>query len=494
MPHHAKGQNRATSLLNACILVLLLAVPWSSLAPAVWLAAGDRLLARQEFPRAEDAYRRAQAAGAAAEDLHLRAGLLSLACGRLDEAAAAFREAARGRTQAAAWTYLGDAAARRGDLTEALSWWRLALSLGGSAPLQHRIGWAEMRRGHFRQAAEALERSRGAGNRPCLASLGLAALHAHEAPERALGWLREPCQEAPWTDLWTWWPALAPPALDRARLEVALNEAAASDDLVQRAVVLGKAFTALGLPSLAEREWLTVLAHRPQWGTAWAYLGHARARLGKPALEALQRAVFLEPQSEQTWYFLGRWWAANGVPQVAAEAFRKGLEGHPDNLALTLELAFALAAARDYQGASEVLDRAEALADESPATFHLAVGRFYLERLVQVHERGLPAAARALEKAPARAEAHELMGWAAWLTGDGTRAEAELSRAVEMDPLSASAWYHRAAMLAATGRAMAAREAYMRAVVLDPLGFYGARAAKALREMQACLGPLTEGR
>ncbi|MBC7225423.1 MAG: tetratricopeptide repeat protein, partial [Anaerolineae bacterium] len=391
------------------------------------------------------------------------------------EAPAAFREAARGRTQAAAWTYLGDVAARRGDLTEALSWWRLALPLGDPAPLLHRIGWAQMRRGHFREAEEALAAAWKAGDRPCLAALGLAAAHAHEAPDKALGWLREPCREVPWADLWTWWPALSLQALDRAGLEAALTEAVASDNPVPRAVVLGKAFTALGLPSLAEREWLTVVAHRPQWGTAWAYLGHARARLGKPALEDLQRAVFLEPQSEQTWYFLGRWWAANGVPQVAAEAFRNGLRAHPDNLALTLELAFALAAARDYQGAGEMLDRAASLAEEQPSTFYRAVARFYLERLVQVHERGLPAAARFLEEAPSSAEAHELMGWAAWLIGDTARAEAELSRAVEMAPLSASAWYHRAAMLAATGRAMAAREAYMRAVVLDPLGFYGAR-------------------
>ena len=75
--------------------------------------------------------------------------------------------------------------------------------------------------------------------------------------------------------------------------------------------------------------------------------------------------------------------------------------------------------------------------------------------------------------------------WAAWLSGDPGRAEEELTRALEMNPHSPAAWYHWGVVLAAQGRVMAAREAYMRVVVLDPGGYYGSRAAKALREMQA---------
>jgi tetratricopeptide (TPR) repeat protein len=482
----------AGRLVGALALALLGFLPWGSLAPEVWLGAGDRLLGQQAFVQAEEAYLRAQAAGAPGPDLRLRAGLLALACGRLDQAEAALREAAQGRTLTRAWAALGDLAARRGDLTAAVSWWRVALSAGEEAGVLHRIGWAEARRGRFREAELALARAWAAGERTCPVAFGLAALAAHETPSEGLRWLREPCQEAPWDRLWTWWPALAPDALDRGRLEEALTQAAEAVDPLQRAAGLGRAFTALGLPSLAEREWLTVLAQRPDWGAAWAYLGHARARLGKPALEDLERGVALEPQSEEAWYFLGRWWAANGVPQVAAEAFRKGMEAHPDSPALTLELAYALAAARDYAGAEEHFARAEGLAEGDPGPF-LATARFYLEHLVQVRERGLPAAARAVGLAPSQAEAHDLLGWGAWLTGDAARAEEELAQALALDPRLASAWYHRAAMWAAQGRAMAAREAYMRAVVLDPSGFYGARAAKALREMQACSGPL-EGR
>ncbi|MGC8838903.1 MAG: tetratricopeptide repeat protein [Anaerolineae bacterium] len=479
-------------LVGALVLALLGLLPWGSLAPEVWLRAGDRFLGQQAFGRAEEAYLSARAAGAPGPDLRLRAGLLALACGRDDLAEAALREAAGDRTLQEAWATLGDLSARRGDLSAAVSWWQIALSRGQKANLLHRIGWAELQRGRFREAGWALEATWTAGDQTCPVTFGLAALAAHEAPSEGLRWLREPCQEAPWGDLWTWWPALAPDALDPRRLEEALGQAMEDEDPVQRAARLGQTFTSLGLPSLAEREWLTVLAQRPDWGVAWAYLGHARARLGKPALEDLERAVALDPQSEETWYFLGRWWAANGVPQVAAEAFRKGLEVHPDSLALTLELAYALAAARDYAGAEALFARAQDLAEEDAGPF-LAAARFYLEHLLQVQERGLPAAEQAVSLAPESAEAHELVGWGAWLAGDAARAEEELALALELDPHLAAAWYHRAAVWASQGRAMAAREAYMQAVVLDPSGFYGARAAKALREMQACSGPL-EGR
>ncbi|MGQ9715916.1 MAG: tetratricopeptide repeat protein, partial [Anaerolineae bacterium] len=449
----------------------------------------DRFLGEQAFVRAEEAYLRAQAAGAPHPDLRLRAGLLALACGRPEQAEAALREAAQGPTLGEAWTALGDLAARRGDLTAAVSWWQAALGAGRRTGLLERIGWAELHRGHFWEARSALEAAWTEGGQTCPVAFGLAVLSAHEAPTAGLQWIHKPCQEAPWARLWTWWPALAPDALDRGRLEEALARAAEATDPVQRAAHLGQTFTALGLPSLAEQEWLTVLSQRPDWGTAWAHLGHARALLGKPALEDLERAVALEPRSEEAWYFLGRWWAANGVPQAAAEAFRKGLKAHPESLALTLELAYALAAARDYTGAGALFSQAQRLAqgDAGPS---LAEARFYLEHLVQVRERGLPAAERAVDLAPSSAEAHELLGWAAWLAGDAHRAEAELAQALEMAPHLASAWYHWATMLAAQGRAMAAREAYLRAVVLDPSGFYGARAAKALREMQACSGPL----
>lgn len=489
-PRAAWGRVRwAGRLAGAFLLVLLGLLPWGSLAPEVWLGTGDRLLGQQAFAGAEEAYLRAWAAGAPGPDLRLRAGLLALACGEWDGAEAALREAARGRTSEEAWAALGDLAARRGDLTAAISWWRLALSRHEDGRLLQRIGWAELRRGRFREAGFALEAAWSAGARTCPVAFGLAALAGHAAPPEGLRWLREPCREAPWADLWTWWPVLAPDALDPQRLEEALSQAAAAQDPVERAARLGQAFTALGLPSLAEREWLTVLSQRPDWGTAWAYLGYARAQLGKPALGDLEHGVALAPESEEAWYFLGRWWAANGVPQAAAEAFRRGLEVHPDSLALTLELAYTLAADRDYTEAEEMFDRAQDLAGEDAGPFQ-ATARFYLEHLLQVRERGLPAAARAVELAPASAAAHDLLGWGAWLAGDAARAEEELAVALELDPHLAAAWYHQATVRAAQGRAMAAREAYMWAVVLDPSGFYGARAAKALREMQACSGLL----
>jgi len=480
-PHRAAHWKR--SLLLAVLLGLLLLWPDSNFAASTWLEAGDRLLAQGELLRAEEAYATARSAGASGPDLRLREGRVLLTQGRLEEAEAAFRDAARGATLAQAWIGLGDTAARQGDLTQAISWWRASLGVQESGPAWARVGWAESARGRFREAELALRQAWEMGEKRCLVSYGLAALLAVDKPDEASRWLQEPCTEGFWAETCTWWPALSPGTLRPETLQEALDEAQKSENDLLRASILGRAYTRLGLHALAERAWLSVLSQRPDWGTAWAYLGHARAAQDKAAQEDLQRAVALEPDSAMARYFLGRWFARNHLSHSAAETFRKGLEIEPDNAGLMLELAYALSGQGDYARAKEVLKMAGDL-DPEDVRVQLAIARFYLEHLIEVREKGRPAAELAIQLAPEDGKAHDLLGWAAWLIGDPDLAEEELHRALELSPQLPAAWYHQAVIHATQGRVVAAREAYVRVIVLDPGGYYGSRAAKALREMQ----------
>lgn len=487
MQAHNSWRLKRNTLLSL-MLGLILFWPPANAAGRVWLRASDQFLGQGEFRRAEEALSLAEAAGATSEALQLRRAWLLLAENRLQEAGDAFRSLTRGPTLAQAWVGLGDAALRQGDLTQAISWWRAAQPLQPEdASVWSRLGWAELARGRFWEAQIALEQAWELGGHECRVSYGLAALLAFESPDKATAWLAEPCAENRRSEGWTWWPALSPGQARPDLLRQSLEELRGFEDPLQRAAVLGRVCTRLGLHSLAERAWLTVLAQRPKWGAAWAYLGYSRAAQGKDSLEELKCATSLDPGSPEAWYFLGRWYAQNGLPHAATDAFRKGLELDPHNAGLMVELAYALAGQGNYPGAEETLQAAAGLAAQD-APLQRAIARFYLEHLIAVQERGLPTAELAVRLAPDDPEGHDLLGWAAWLTGAPETAQEELALALQRDPQLPAAWYHQAVIQAALGRVMAAREAYMRAIVLDPRGYYGARAAKALREMQSQSG------
>ncbi|NLE76989.1 MAG: tetratricopeptide repeat protein [Chloroflexi bacterium] len=473
--------------LLAGLLALLMAAPPPTSAAPAWLRAGDQRLAAGDILEAELAYGRAEAAGAPTEELWLRKGLCLLAEARPDDAEAAFGQVVGGPRLAEAWIGRGDVWARRGDFAAAAAWWQAAVGQGASPEGWLRLGWAELRRGRFWQAQEALGRAWEGGEQSCAASYGLAALWALADTAAAARWLQAPCS-APDDPHWTWWPAAHPGRLQTEALAAALAQADRADDEPGRAAALGTAFTRLGLHPLAERAWLAAVQGRPSWGAAWAYLGHARLAQGRPALDALEQAVALEPDSPLGWYFLGRWFMVQGVPQAALAPLQQGLVLDPNNAGLLLELAAAHLALGDYPAALRALDEAVAQQPDDAAIW-FGAARLTLEHLLQVPERGLPAAERALILAPDHAAAHDLVGWGAWLSGDEPRARWETDLALRLDPTLASAWYHKAVQEAAQERALTARQAYMRAVRHDPEGFYGDRAARALREMQARSGP-----
>jgi tetratricopeptide (TPR) repeat protein len=101
-----------------------------------------------------------------------------------------------------------------------------------------------------------------------------------------------------------------------------------------------------------------------------------------------------------------------------------------------------------------------------------------------LEQRALPEAIRwlqiAVQRAPDRAEAHEKLGVAYFLTGDPPTARPYLERACSLDPASASARLNLAAVYAELGRIADARIQALEALRLDPGETRAAALLKAL--------------
>src|SRR5262249_19256556 len=78
------------------------------------------------------------------------------------------------------------------------------------------------------------------------------------------------------------------------------------------------------------------VALEPGHAQAWNNLGGARPRLGLPAaVEAYQRSIAADPDLLQPWINLGRLYSGRGEHDLAADVFRRAMDHHPGDPALT---------------------------------------------------------------------------------------------------------------------------------------------------------------
>jgi tetratricopeptide (TPR) repeat protein len=108
---------------------------------------------------------------------------------------------------------------------------------------------------------------------------------------------------------------------------------------------------------------------------------------------------------------------------------------------------------------------------------------FYLDLGIDVEESGLAAATRLLELAPNDAQAHDLMGWAYFLTEEDDLAQASLTQALTLDPALASAHYHMGRLNARQGLHAQASRDYYRAASYDAAGQLTAQLERAREEL-----------
>lgn len=241
----------------------------------------------------------------------------------------------------------------------------------------------------------------------------------------------------------------------------------------------GVALLGAGEPRLAAECLTKALAREPDYADAWAYLGVAQAQSGRPARPAFDKALALDPDNFLAHYFLGRYHLHFGLGWAAMQEFERASALDPDNPALMVDMAIASALEGDYAAAGAWIEKSAQLAPDD-AELALARARFFVERIYQLGERGLPAAREAVRLNPDSGAAYDLLGWAYFLAGAPQEALEVLQLAVEKEPTYAPAFAHLGAVLFSLGDVEGGRAAFQHAIDLDPAGKIGEWARKQL--------------
>jgi tetratricopeptide (TPR) repeat protein len=115
------------------------------------------------------------------------------------------------------------------------------------------------------------------------------------------------------------------------------------------------------------------LSADPRNGSLWFRLGVARAQLKEtdPAIEAFQRAVALQTQTELAYFNLGLLYLEKNDGAKAVEAYKRGLALDPSNLPANQNLAFLLVQRGEFRDAIAPLER---LKESSPTDVSARIG------------------------------------------------------------------------------------------------------------------------
>jgi tetratricopeptide (TPR) repeat protein len=224
-----------------------------------------------------------------------------------------------------------------------------------------------------------------------------------------------------------------------------------------------KAITTLALRSL-----LAAIYRNPAYADAYAYLGQAFDQLGRSswAEASLKYAFKLAPQSPIVQTLMGLFWDRRGAAALARHYYEAAYTQDKENASLCLEIAGTYAAEGRYTAAEVWLLYAADIAPNDSQVWQ-TLTHFYLDFGIGVEESGLAAAQRLLELLPDDARAHDLMGWAYFLAGEGDQASASLTQALKLDPTLASAHFHLGRLHARQGHHAEASEEYLQTTDFD---------------------------
>ncbi len=398
-----------------------------------------------------------------------RAGLAEISAARFDAAIQHLFAAAN----LEGWTTarrvaLGDAYLGKGDTAAAIAQWETALAANPNDDgLLARLANQYEAAGRFADAANVLNQL--AQLRPTDGAVyyRLAVLTAATAPDRASARLAVAAAISPTLG-----------AATRSLVDAIQSGEATGD----QAYVFGK--VGFALEQLAEwRLAVEALTHavtlNPQYADAFAYLGLARDRLKQDGLDDYETAVKLAPQSPLAQFLLGLHFRRAGDSNTALPYLLAAQKLDPKNPAIAAEIGGAYASTGDLTNGEIWLTQAVTLDDQNPQWW-LLLARFYMDNEYHVAELGLPAAQRALALDPKSGPAADALGYDLVLTGDLTNAEKLLQQALSLGGETASTYYHLGILYVRQGHQPEAQAELKHALALDPDGFYGGLALKAL--------------
>lgn len=441
----------AFSLVGLCLCLTACAAPTTSplTTPALslWLADGDAAAADGARTAAASAYEQAAALAPDDPTPHLRLARLYLEWNRPQEGLAAIEAAAeRGAADSDTEPLHTALCVAAGDWQGAVRHGEAALTLTPSdTATRALVAQAYLNLGRAVEAETAYRAILAADPRNSLAHERLGALLAISEPAAAIDHL-----EAAGTPLAT--------ALLRA-----LEEPLTADDPAYRLTLLGQSCLDHGAPALAALALERAAAVNPNYAEAQALWGLALEQMGRAeeALPRLEAAVRADPGSTRAQSLLGLHLLAADDPEAARPNLEAAYAADPQNPALCLYLAYLYADLGGYEVARTWLEEATRLAPDDPAIWE-QVARFYAQR--GLGAQGLRAAHNLVALTPESAEAHDLLGWALFLTSEDRQAQVELEEALTHEPCLASAHYHLGIVHAYRNDEDAARTAFIRAL------------------------------
>jgi tetratricopeptide (TPR) repeat protein len=472
-----KGKPLAKVALLA-ILVLLLGLKMEPQPVVDLMRQGDIYQSRKEYSAALEAYRQAATMRPRSAVPLLRIGQVYLAQRRYRLAGEALGQAYEVGAmweKGEALAGLGSAYAGLGDEERAINCWRQALALHpDEAAVRYRLGRIYLERGDFQAAQQEFEVLLARDEHNLAAHYQMGLLLAGRNPQQATEHLTKAAGGSE--------NDVAPDAED---MLAALKEVEREENKARGAALLGVAYLEREEPSLARRQFEMAIQLNPDYAEAYAYLGHIQGQLGQyeTGWDNLEKAVALEPDSVLAHYFLGVYYRSLGMWKAARTRFWIAVNLDPYNAALCVDLAQAYLEEHDHV-AAEGWFRAAVQREPEDARFQLILAQFYVDHVYKVEEEGIAAALKAVELDAESAMAHDVLGWAYYLTGHWSEARTHLQRALALEPDLARAHHHLGAFYAARGDVEDAQREYQRAIDLDTEGFYRQRAEKALEELR----------
>ncbi len=436
------------ALLLLCLASCATPIPPSPTSPPptadrfpALLTTGEAYAAGGARSAAEQAYREAAAVRPSDPTPYLQLARLYLDWNRLPEGLAALDAAEERGAQVARWRV--EFLAAQGDWAGVVTHSNAALASNpADAPARRRLaqacvalGWTDAAQTQYRALLELDPADGGAHE-----SLGV--LLASSDPAAALEHLH----------------AVATPLAGEVATALQV------EDPVYRLALIGQTCLRHGQPALATVTLQQAVTLNPAYADAQALLGQALDQQGRAA-EArihLETAARLAPDMALARSLLGLHDLQGGDAAAARPHLEAAYDLDPHNPALSLYLAHLYAALGRYDVAAIWMDEALRLAPDAPEIW-AAAARFYLEQGVE-EQRGQEAALGLLRLAPQSAVAHDLAGWACFLTAQPELAEEYLLRALEIDPLLASAYDHLGQLYDQQGRTEEARQAFTRAL------------------------------